>query len=132
MVDAAATAFTRAGVYRVGQPVTFQRQIGQAPNAVTTPAGGAQVTAVVRNYQPDTTAEAASGYSASQIGNITEGDRQIIVMKDDLTAAGFPLPVQKGDQVIIAETGELLSVTRVDPAKRFMANCIELYAIGVA
>jgi hypothetical protein len=133
MPDASAQALTKAAILYCGQPVTFQRLVGQPPSVTLSPSGGATVSAVVRNYLPDTTAQAASGYSASEVGAVTEGDRQLIVMAADLAAAGFPLPVQKGDQVVLSgTTGELLVVTRADAQKRYFAGAIEVVAIGVA
>ena len=72
-----------------------------------TPTDGATVFATVRNYQPDTTAEAATGYSASRVGAISEGDRLLIVMARNLAAADFPLPLQKGDRVVLQASDEL-------------------------
>jgi hypothetical protein len=133
MPDASAQALTKAAILYCGQPVTFQRLVGQPPSVTLSPSGGAAVSAVVRNYLPDTTAEAASGYSASELGAITEGERLLIVMAADLAAAGFSLPVQKGDQVVLSgTTGELLVVTRADAQKRYFAGAIEVVAVGVA
>ena len=138
MPDASAQALTKAAILYCGQPVTFQRLVGQPPSVTLSPSGGAAVSAVVRNYLPDTTAEAASGYSASELGAITEGDRLLIVMACDLAAAGFPLPLQKGDRVVLQAgdelppAGETLTVTRVDAQKRSFAGAIEVEAIGVA
>lgn len=115
-----------------GQDVTFQRIVGVAPSATLEPPDGATVTAVVKEYIPDTTQNSATGWSASQIGSVTVGDRVILVMSKDLADAGFPMPVQKGDQAIIVCTGETLSIVSVDASKRFAAGCIELKAMGVA
>ena len=117
VMNASAVAFTRAGVYRVGVACTFQRLVGSPPSVTLSPAGGARVTAVVRNYLPDTTQESATGYSASQVGSISQGDRQILVMADDLAAAGFVLPVRKGDQVLVADS----IATPVGPASPSVA-----------
>lgn len=138
MVDSSAQALYEQAIASTGQPVTFQRLVGQPPSVTISPPGGATVTAVVRNYAPDATQEAASGYSASQVGNLTEGDRQILVMAADLDAQGFPLPLQKGDRVVLQaadETppaGEVLVLTRVDAQKRKLAGCIEAAGVGVA
>lgn len=115
-----------------GQQVTFQRLVGVAPSVTLSPAGGATVTSAVRQYTPDTTQNSATGWSASQVGSVTLGDRVILVMASDLSAAGFPLPVQKGDQAVIVSTGEVCSVVSVDAALRFAAGCIELKVMGVA
>lgn len=132
MVDISAQAAYVEAMGIVGQTVTFQRLSGVAPNVTVLPTGGAAVTCVVRDYIVNTTASAQAGYSASSIGAISQGDRQLLVMASDLTGAGFPLPLQKGDQAVIAATGEILVITRVDAAKRIMAGCIEAFGTGVA
>ena len=50
-----------------------------------------------------------------------------------LAAAGFPLPLQCGDQIILAaeDGGETLSVDRPDPAKRKIAGVISCTAVGL-
>ena len=132
MTDISAQAAYIEAMSVVGQAVTFQRLVGVAPNVTISPTGGAAVTCVVRDYIVDTTETAESGYSASSMGSITQGDRQILVMSADLSSAGFPLPLAKGDQAVIAATGEVLVITRVDAAKRIMAGCIEAFGTGVA
>lgn len=109
-----------------GAQVTFQRVTGLAPNVTIV---SATVTALVRNYQPDGVAESQTGYSGSQVGAITLGDRQILVMASDLAAQNFPLPLKKGDNALVADTGEKLKLTRVDMTKRAIAACIEAYGV---
>ena len=132
MIDVAMRAATSAAIRLRGQTVTFQRLSGAPPNVTIAPAGGARVTAFVSDYSPNPTASAQAGYSASEIGSITQGDRKIMVMADALAAAGFPLPVRKGDQAVLGSTDEVLSISRVDAAKGAIAGCIELYGTGVA
>ena len=117
------------GIYLAGVSVTFQRLSGVAPSVTTT---SATVTALVRSSLPDTTEESETGYSGSKPGGLSQDERQILVMFQDLTAAGFPLPLRKGDQALIALTGELLAITRVDPLKRAFTGVIEAYGVGVA
>lgn len=119
-------AFARLGV---AVSVTFKRVTGFAPNPVTTQS--ATVMAVVRNYQPETEAVARTGYAATKMGAITEGDRMIIVMATDLANAGFPLPLRKHDKIIM-DTGDELDITDVDAWKRAAGGAIELKAAGVA
>lgn len=119
-------AFARRGV---AVQVTFKRVTGFAPNPVTTVT--ANVMAVVRDYQPDTTSPAQTGYAATKMGAITEGDRTIVVMGTDLAAAAFPLPLKKNDKVTIVATGEELNVVSVDGTKRIAGGAIELKAAGV-
>ena len=136
-IDPAARERTRRAIYRTGQPVRFGRLSGAAPNVTTTPTGGASVTARVFDYSPDGTSPSEAGYPATQLGGITQGERRLLVMADDLSLAGFPVPVQKGDQITLVDWTtsadlETLSVTRVDAAKRAIAGAIELSATGVA
>jgi hypothetical protein len=128
-VDPAIREATRRAIYRAsgGLQVTFTRVVGIAPNATTT---SATVKAVVRDYKIDTPEMGQEGFKAANPGAITQGDREILVMADDLSAAGFPLPVEKGDRVA-AETGEKMNVTQVDALKRGIAGCIELVAAGI-
>lgn len=132
IVAAYRRAFARLGV---ATPVLITRITGRAPNAVPL---SFQVTAVVRDMLPDTTAVAQTGYSPSKIGAITQTDRTIIVLASDLAAAGFPLPLKKHDHVTLLDpvtlqpTAEVLDITDVDAGKRAAANAIELKAAGVA
>jgi hypothetical protein len=121
-------AMTRRRIYDSAgaAQVTFQRVTGLAPNVTIV---SATVTAIVRNYQPDGVAESQTGYSGSQVGAITLGDRQILVMASDLAAQNFPLPLKKGDNALVADTGEKLKITRVDMTKRAIAACIEAYGV---
>jgi hypothetical protein len=111
-----------------GQAITVQRLTGEAPNVT---ALSAVVTAIVKNMPPETAAPTQAGYSSSALGGITQTDRMVIVMASDLAAAGFPVPVQKNDKIILSTTGEKLDVSRVDGEKRSQAGAIELYAAGV-
>ncbi len=134
--DPAAQARYRRALSRNGQQVRFARPSGVAPNVVLIPPGGATVTARVMDYLPDGVAASESGYSSSALGGITQGERRIIVMADDLSGAGFPLPAQKGDLTTLLDDAgaeiETLLVTRVDASKRALAGAIELSATGVA
>jgi hypothetical protein len=129
MVDPSAAAFTAAGIYRAGVPVTIQRASGVAPNVTVI---SAAITAIVRNVTPDTTEVAQNGVGASEPGSISQDDRLLIVMAQDLAAAAFPLPVVKGDLVTLSDSTEILNVARVDPYKRAMAGAIELTVTGVS
>lgn len=124
----------RRAIAAAGITVTFERWTGAAPNRQKV--ASAVVTAVVRDYQPDSTAEARTGMASSKQGAITEGDRFVIVLADDLAAQRFPLPVQKNDRIQLPSyasgiEGDYLNVTQVDPFKRAIAGAIELKASGV-
>lgn len=127
MVDQRFAAMTRKWVYKAAgdAQVTFQRVTG-APPSVTTKS--ATVCALVRNYLPDGSAASQQGYSMSQLGAVTVGERSFIVMADDLANLGFPLPLKKGDNILSIDTGEKLVITRTDPYKRAIAGAIEGFA----
>ena len=46
----------------------------------------------------------AWGYTAAEIvGSIIQGDERVLVIADDLEAAGFSLPVKTSDKVVIGD-----------------------------
>ena len=126
-IDTRLEAMTRRAIYRAAgdAQVTFQRVTGAAPNVTILTA---TICALVRNYLPDSTAASQQGYSSGQVGGLTVGERSFLVMADDLANAGFPLPLQKGDNLLHADTGEKLTITRIDPHKRGIAGAIEGFA----
>jgi hypothetical protein len=130
MSDPSAVAAYRDAFAINGVTVSVQRVAGYAPNVTTV--ASASVTAIVRQMAPDGTAVSQAGLSASLMGAISQEDRLVIVLADDLSAAGFPTPVVKGDQIVLPESSEILNISRVDPYKRALAGAIELYAAGVS
>lgn len=73
----------RRMVLREGQPLTLRRvATGQTAIDVA-------VTGVLRDFQPH-----------ELVGNIIQGDRRVILTNDEISAAGWPLPIRKGDQVL--------------------------------
>ena len=120
-------AFARLGV---SVQVTFTRNAGIAPNVLST---SVTVSAVVRNYLPDTEAVARTNGSPTKQGAISQGDRILIVMAADLTNANsaFPLPLKKNDKATLVDTGAELNIIAVDPEKRSAAGAIEIRAAGV-
>lgn len=125
VVAAYGRAFARLGTT---VQATFTRTTGQAP-AVTTVS--ATVSVVARNYIADTTASAREGYSVSNVGSISQGDRFFIVQSGDLAAKDFPLPLQKNDTIILIDTGEQMNIISADPFKRNAGGAIEVRASGV-
>lgn len=128
MSDPNIVAGYRRAISIAGIPVQFQRINGQAPYTASI---FANVTAVVREYSPDGGEASRTGFGSSHVGAITQGDRMVIVLEDDLNAQRFPLPLKKSDKVIIVSTGQVLTITEVDAFKRAVAGAIELKASGV-
>jgi hypothetical protein len=129
MFNPSAAALLEQAIERVGTTIQIQRKFGQPPSATTFTV---IIPAIVQNAQPDGNAEAQAGLAASQMGAISQNDRLVILMATALQLARFPLPVQKGDVVILPLTGDTFSVTKIDPYKRDMAGAIELTISGVA
>ena len=131
--DPAARAAYVYAIRTLGLSVTVQRVIGSPPNAILSPIGGASITAIVRHVTPDTTEASAAGYPSSHIGAIGQADREVLMMTADLDAAGFPLPLQTGDQIVLApdDGGETLTVVRPDAATRKTAGVVSCTAVGL-
>jgi hypothetical protein len=121
-IDTNALEAYRRAIARAGQPVAFQRVTGQAPSAVT---ANYQVNAIFRAYQPTT----AVGGAVVRSAEITEGQREFIVLSGDLSDAGFPLPLAKNDKIIVGS--EKFNITEVDPGTRIIAGAIQGKAVGV-
>lgn len=127
MIDPSAEAFTREGIALRGVAVTFQRISGTAPRTFKF---SADVVASIESASPDTEEVARTGYSARSPGAISQNDRNVIVMACDLKAARFPLPLRKGDKLIVKSTADRFTVARVDALKRAFSGAIELVVTG--
>jgi hypothetical protein len=110
--------------------VTLQRVAGEAPNVVTV--ASVVVNARVLNIIADATQTAQAGLGASSMGAIEQGDRTVILSGADLAAENFPLPVIRGDQVILPDNAEILNVLRVDAYTRRYVGGVTLTVVGVS
>lgn len=127
MIDYAQQAAHRRWIQRTGELVTIRRISGTAPRTVSF---SVEVYANIQTYAPDSVQPSEAGYSPSQLGGITQNDRKLIIVAQDLANARFPLPVQKNDKIVLAN-GDVLNVTGVDEHKRQLAGAIELTAAGI-
>jgi hypothetical protein len=118
----------KRAIARRGVPVKFRRVVGSPPNAVPVEA---TVKAVIQRMTPDTRADARLGFADTQPGSFTQHMRNVLVMADDLTAQGFPLPVREGDDLFVINSETKLSVSQVDTETRAIAGAIEIIATGV-
>lgn len=125
--DPSMQAAYRRALAKTGETVQIQRITGVAPTATIF---SVSVNANVQDAMPDPRLLAESGYGASKIGAITQTRRKVIVMASDLAALSFPLPVQKGDKIVTADSGKL-TVSDVDSHKRSIAGAIEIDAVAV-
>lgn len=129
MIDHGLASSSARAIKRVGQQVTFERIVGFAPNTSTI---SATITAAIRGKAPDTIEPRRAGYSSAEPGGLAETEREFLVMADDLSKEGFPLPLQRGDKLILDQTGERLNILRFDAGRRAIAGVIEITAAGVA
>ena len=129
MFNPSAAALLEQAIDRVGTTIQIQRKFGQAPSVTTFTV---TIPAIVQNVQPNGVADSQAGLAASQMGAISQNDRLVILQATVLQASRFPMPVQKGDVVILPLTGDTFSVTKIDPYKRDMAGAIELTISGVS
>lgn len=128
MTDPSAVAFMRQAIAARGVLVTLRRVFGFAPNATTF---SATLTAFVAKVAPDGAAAARDGLSASTPGAVTQNDRTVRIMADELAASRFPLPVIKGDKVVLP-SGDVFDVSEIDAYTFALADAIELTVTGVA
>lgn len=116
-MDIAAASRAQASIDRVGQVVSFRRMTSTTPQTAT---ARADVKASVRGYAPD-----------ELVNGITAGSRRIIVSKLTLQAAGYPVPLVKGDRIYIGDTFEKsTTIQSVDPDHREYAGCYEIVTTG--
>lgn len=129
IINSAAMQSRSAGAVRaVGTSCTFTRIVGVAPNAIVTTAAG--VMAVVKNSKADDLEGRREGYAIVRPGGMQFSDRAIIVVAADLAIFGAP-PLQKGDRLVVAATGDRLEITEVDLMKRVVSGVIEAIAVGL-
>ena len=128
MIDRSARAFWKQAIDTVGVPILLTRVIGYAP---TTQTFSVNLRAKVALATPDGSAASQQGLGASGAGAVTENDRTVVVMAQELFRSRFPLPVQKGDLVTLPETSEQFTVTLVDPYLMALAGAIKLTIAGV-
>jgi hypothetical protein len=135
VVDPAIQASYKEAIARRGRQVKFRRVTGDAPNVVKT---DATVKSIVMSDAPDPLSSMRAGYSDRETGALTQDMRKLIVMVDDLTAQGFPLPLRENDLLFLdpvtapaTNDGRRMSIAHVDPDTRALAGAIEVIATGV-
>lgn len=114
-MNAGEAAAARRDINAVGQSVSFRRMTTTMPQTVS---NQADVKAAVEGYKPE---ELQNG--------ITQGHRRIIVSILDLQAANWPLPVKKGDRIVLSG-GRETTVQTVDPDHREYLGCLDISVSG--
>ncbi len=112
---AAARATYRRMLAQVGESVTVRRYIGLGAARVPT---DAVVVARVIDYMPE-----------QLVGAVQHGDRNLIVLAEDLIASGWPVPPAKNDKIVVR--GRELNVEAVDDNTRRIGGVLIAYEIRV-
>jgi hypothetical protein len=69
-------------------------------------------------------------YAAEElVGPITQGDRKLIVLHEDLVEAGFPFPVQNGANWKVVVRGKELQIKAVNDNTRRLSGELIAYEI---
>lgn len=95
-----------------GEPVIVRRITGDTTTDVT-------VQARVMGYRPE-----------ELTGDIDQGHRKVILMPDWLVAANWPLPIKKGDQIVIRNKQTTVEI--VDDNTRRIAGELIAYELSVS
>lgn len=96
-----------------GETITLRRN-NPSPNPPT----DADVSARVSGFDPE-----------ELTGTIQQGDRRVIVLAEDVEAAGWPAPPKRNDKVILR--GRTLNVETVDDSTRRIGGTLIAYDLVV-
>lgn len=113
------TPETAKAMYRrrigIGKPLHIRRYTGTGTNR---PRFDAEVRARITGYAPD-----------ELVGTITQGDRKVIFLAEDLIAAHFPTPITTSDKVV--EDGKELAIIAPDKSTREVQGVLIAYEMTV-
>lgn len=115
MTPALATLAYRRQLGRHGEDVTLRR-VNASPASPTE----ATVRARVTGYAPD-----------ELVGGVQQGDRKVVVLAEDVAAAGFPEPIQPGGRDKIVVRDRVLNVEAVDDNTRRVDGVLIAYELTV-
>lgn len=114
--DAVRDAYERAlGIEGNAETVTLRRYTGTGANR---PFFDTEVSARVTGYQP-----------SDLVGDIRQGDRQVIMLADDLIVAQFPMPVRQTDRLIVG--GKECSIEALDDRTRRIGSTLIAYELRI-
>lgn len=116
-MNAASATRARDAVRRRGHVISVRRMTATLPQAI---AARADVTAIVSGYAP-----------TELVNGVTSGTRRVIVSMLDLEAAGFPLPLLKGDRIYLgASFNYATTIQAVDADHREFTGCYDVTTNG--
>ncbi|MGD9880458.1 MAG: hypothetical protein AB7F22_10615 [Reyranella sp.] len=113
MTPATVKASYRRAIDQAGEPLTVRRYTGAGASR---PRVDVSVRGRVVDYRPD-----------ELVGTIQQGDRMIILLVEDLVAAQFPMPLRKGDKIVVR--GRELNIEDPDDNTRRVAGVLIAYEL---
>lgn len=89
-------------------------------------------TGVGRTYVDRPCRVRITGYSPAElVGSITQGDRRVIVLAEDLDGESPPYKITKADKVVAARFANELAIMAVDDNTRRVAGVLIAYDLNV-
>lgn len=104
----------RRQIHSQGEWVTIRRNSPSGPTE-------ARVRARVLGYQPE-----------ELIGGITQGDRKVYILAEDLENSGFPLPLKIGGSDVLVVRERAMSIRVVDDSTHRLGGELIAYEIRAA
>lgn len=105
----------RAAIDAVGENIVIRRYTGAGQNR---PRFDVAVRARVVDYEPN-----------ELVGGISQGDRKLIVLAEDMIAAQAPLDIKKGDKAVVR--GKELNIEAADDNTRRVQGVLIAYELRV-
>jgi hypothetical protein len=96
-----------------GEEITLRR-INPSPTAATDKTVRARVT----GYAPE-----------ELIGGITQADRKVILLAEDVETSGFPVPIKSGSSDRVVVRGRQMMIAAVDDSTRRIGSTLIAYEI---
>lgn len=89
-------------------------------------------TGVGRTYVDRTCRARVTGYAPNElVGSITQGDRRVIALAEDLDGESPPFKIAKGDKVVAPWFSDEVSIMAVDDSTRRVAGTLIAYDLQV-
>ena len=115
IVPATVHAAYRRGLDIAGETIAVRRYSG---------------TGVNRTYVDTSVMARVTGYSAAElVGGITQGDRRVILLAEDLANSGFSLPLLKTDTIVVR--GKEMAMMDLDDSTRRIQGELIAYELRV-
>lgn len=113
MTPASARDMYRRQIAALGEEITLRR-VNPSPTAPTDKAVRARV----------------SGYTPEElVGGISQADRKVILLAEDVEASGFPVPIKSGSTDKLVIRGRQMMISEVDDSTVRVGSTLIAYKI---